>query len=244
MFALMFLLACFPQGKFEYEGDYPALYTVGAYSTLGARGFIRDHHVAEGFAPYIEMIEMDSFGRVLFSYSEGVLFLVIMQKSDGEYAYFYPHYNNILNSSGRLISDEDSNALKDANSWNQEMGEDEEFDRVRIVRRKDDGPIADEQVINVYRDIFPITNSTDRQILFNDVFYFRTDSYGRSIYLFTWGTWVGVNENVYEKTYYTVLFQADHSFDIESGVLEIEYQYNYQTELRLFMEANGWNTPP
>ena len=242
---LMFLAACSTQVEIMYEGDYPELFSTAVYTILGARGYIpiptmrRNTHDP----PRIEILEKDNYGRVLFRYGDGNYFagvsLVIMQKADGEYAYFYPYYN-VVSTSIPNIMDE----FKEANSWNKELSDESKFERVRITRQKEDGPISDEQLINVYRDIFPITNSTDRQILSNDVFFIRTDNYGRSIYFFTWGIWVGVNDNVYEETYYTVFFQTDRSFDIETGMLEITDRYNYQTELRLFMEANGWNTSP
>jgi len=40
-----------------------------------------------------------------------------------------------------------------------------------------------------------------------------------------------------------VLFQPDHSFDIETGILVTTDRLSYQTELRKFKEANGWDTP-
>jgi len=34
------------------------------------------------------------------------------------------------------------------------------------------------------------------------------------------------------------------TFDPETGILDItDFLNNYQTPLRLFMEANGWDTP-
>ena len=65
--------------------------------------------------------------------------------------------------------------------------------------------------------------------------FFRMDYYGRSIYLTAerglgWG-----------GPYFAIMFQPDHSFDLETGTLEITSMNNYQTELRLFMEANSWN---
>ena len=74
------------------------------------------------------------------------------------------------------------------------------------------------------------------------MFFLRTDEYGRAIYL---GLGRVEESESAERTYLAILFQPDHSFDIETGWLEIEEEYfnNYQTKLREFMEANGWDTP-
>ncbi|MCL2864744.1 MAG: hypothetical protein FWE25_04280, partial [Lachnospiraceae bacterium] len=61
-----------------------------------------------------------------------------------------------------------------------------------------------------------------------NIFFLRTDNYGRSVYF---------------RRNTAILFQPDHSFDLETGVLEIIDPVRYQTELREFMEANGWDTP-
>jgi len=238
---------------FEYRGDHPELYSTAQYSLLGQRGYIPDHHVRHGFDPSIRILEKDAFGRILFTYSEQQFqdqrhgyVLLIVQKVDTEFVYFYPHYNFIISLNHRdwnaSFMDKFVNELKEANSWNRQMSEDEEFERVRISRQKEAGPISDRQLASAYRDIFPDTNLSDGQILFNRVFYFRTDSFGQSIYLF--------NE-------YVIFFNADHIVkdildttelirdeEIESTNLINLRLLSYQTELKLFMEANGWNTRP
>ena len=233
----IFLTACLPPIEFEYIGDYPELYSVAINSILGARGY----GVAHMTQPNIIVLEEDDYGRILFSYSESAAAgntgvspfnRVIIQKTDGDYAYFYPHYNFISNSSGRF-TDEEIETLKEANSWNQEMSDSSEFLRVRIVRQQDEGPITDEQLIETHHLILPDSTANNHQIIGNTTFL-RTDDVGRSIYLRR-GT-IGQNS-------IAILFQPDHSFDIETGTLEIINPNNYQTELRLFMEANGWDEP-
>jgi len=238
---------------FEYRGEHPELYTAAQHSLPGQRGFIPDHHVRHGFDPSIGILEEDTFGRILFTYSEQEFrdqrhgyVLLIVQKVDDEFIYFYPHYNYIISlnhrnwEAGFMV--EYVNELKEVNRWNQEMSEDSAFERIRISRQKESGPIPDRQLASAYRDIFPDTNLNDGQILFNNVFYFRTDSFGQSIYLFN---------------NYAIFFDADHMVKdildttelyrdekIESTNLVDLRLLTYQTELRLFMERNGWNTPP
>ena len=237
---LLLLSSCF-RGEFEYLGDYPDLFSVALGSILGTRGYEPSGIARVGAR--IEILEEDNNGRILFRYSEdsigditGVSRLIV-QRSDDEYAYFYPHYNFITNSGGR-VADEDMDLFKETNSWNQEMSDDSEFERVRIVRRKEAGPISDRQLLSVYHDIYPDTQINRRNNMRYWMIFLRTDDYGRSVYL---GLGVG-REWMY--TDIAVIFQPDHSFDLETGTLVITNHNNYQTELRLFMEANGWNTPP
>ena len=165
---------------------------------------------------------------------------MIMQRFEGDYVYFYPHYNFILSSieHGWEFTDEDLEALKEMNNWNQEMSNDSEFVRVRIARQKEEGPIPRDLLVEVYYKIFPDDNSRLRTTVRNvnsRMFFLRTDDYGRSVYLAV-GTIPSGN--------FAILFQPDRSFDLERGILEITDRYRYQTELRLFMEENNWNVNP
>jgi len=231
---LLLLTACYPE--FEYTGDYPDLFSVAMSSILGAAG-----SYTGGVGFQIEVLEEDDYGRILYMYmvhcSITPIRHIIMQRSDGEYAYFYPHYN-FISGLGRLSRGDAFDELKEANSWNQEMSDDSEFERVRIVRRKEAGPISDRQLLSVYQDIYPDTQINRRNNMRYWMIFLRADDYGRSVYL---GLGVG-REWMY--TDIAVIFQPDHSFDLETGTLVITNHNNYQTELRLFMEANGWNTPP
>ena len=233
----IFLTACFSSTEFEYPGNNPELYSVAISSILGQRGFVMGP--PGGDPPFITVLERDNYGRRLFSYDEDCPRLtvshLIIQKVEGDYAYFYPHYN-FISSSGRNFPDERMGALREANSWNQPMSDSSEFERVRIVRQKEEGPISREKLAEVYNDIFPGENITGSQAT-NAMIFLRTDDYGRSVYL---GEGAGTE---WRGTYIAALLQPDHSFDIETGMLVIEDLNNYQTELRLFMEANGWNEP-
>lgn len=80
--------------------------------------------------------------------------------------------------------------------------------------------------------IFPTANASRAQITTHMIFL-RADDYGRSIYYADWGAY----------GHFAILFQPDFSFDIDTGLLEITDLNNYQTELKLFMETNGWGTP-
>jgi len=254
----MMLTSCF-QGEIEYTGDNPELFSVAMGSVLGATGTELDER-GRLVAASVVTLEEDRFGRVLFRYSEEVIYrevdsdsgrliwrrvhvYVVAQKVDVEYAYFYPHYNFIIRGDSGTVnrrfesyfedipssSFEDMVALREANSWNQEMSDDSAFERVKIVRQKESGPITNRMLVDVRREIIDSGHDSFEP---GWGIFLRTDRYGRSIYTRT-----------SDDSHLVVLFQPDHSFNVETGVLEITDMFNYQTELRLFMEANGWNTP-
>ena len=234
--SISFFTACF-QREFEYRGDYPELFSVAVGSLLGTRGFSAGGPPS-GLQPSIRLLEEDYFGRRLFFFGDDTVGPnhVIMQKVEGDYVYFYPHYNFISSSWGEYQG-EGIDFLKKANSWNQEISNDGEFVRVRIVRQKERGPISNDKLVEVYNYIFTGINFGNRNISNSLMIFLRADRYGRSVYagIGSGSEWIG--------THIVVLFQPDHSFDPETGILLIEDRNRYQTALRLFMEANGWDTP-
>jgi len=95
---LLFLLFSFLEScgsNFEYTGDRPELYSVAINSILGVQGFAPSSWGP--VRPSIIVLDEDSYGRVMFLYYESSFIspvnIVIMQKVDGDYVYFYPHYN-------------------------------------------------------------------------------------------------------------------------------------------------------
>ena len=127
--------------------------------------------------------------------------------------------------------DEEMERLRQANNWNQPLSNTSELVKVRVVREKETGPVPPEILVDVNNDLFPNSPPfTDTSSISYRMIYLRTDNYGRSIYA------AGGDR-------YVILFQPDHSFDLEADMLVLTERNNYQTELRLFMEANGWDTP-
>ena len=232
LISTIFLTSCYRD--VTYIGDYPELFSVALHSLLGTKGFEEGH----SGPPTIRVLEEDSYGRVLFSYRENEISShLIIQKVNSDHAYFYPHYNFML---GRIqdVSEEELDGLKEANSWNQPMSDSSEFERVPIIRLKEAGPVSLEAHIEVYFELFPqITDHLSNRNVIYQMYFLRTDRYGRSVYLAR-GT-----GSEWRRNPYAVIFQPDHSFDLERGVLEITDMDNYQTSLRLLMEVNGWNEP-
>ena len=124
------------------------------------------------------------------------------------------------------------------------MGNVSEFVKARIVRQPERGSVPNEKLIEVYHDIFPDIELARRRNAVNQMIFLRADDYGRSVYFTTgweWGYIDGDPTRIHLRV--ATLFQPDHSFAREAGVLLITDPLNYQTALRLFMEANGWDTP-
>jgi len=245
--AILFVSLLAACGAFEYNGDYPELFSVAINSVLGTQGGFSGR---QGIQPELRVLEEDNYGRVMFMYSEDnaispVSFL-IMQKVEGDYVYFYQHYNFFSDSIRHLRQEPDEDKLaylKEINNWNQEMSESSEFFRTQIVRRPESGPVPNDIRVEVFMELFPASNVRPSTIAANNPFL-RTDRYGRSVYLLSGLQWK-YDDVEHERVFVhiAVLFQPDHNFDIEKGTLVITDYYNYQTDLRLFMEANGWDTP-
>jgi len=78
--------------KYKYKGEYPELYSIAVNSILGASGSSPGEWGP--FPVFLETWEEDGYGRKTFFYSEGDMYsLLISQKTDEKYAYFYPDYN-------------------------------------------------------------------------------------------------------------------------------------------------------
>ncbi len=127
---------------YKYAGEYPDLYSIALDSIPDARGFIPGE---KPFQPLVMLIEEDEYGRKMFCYLElggpnAEIYLLIGQKSDGDYAYYYPHVDyavaHVSEYDSRLhlygdnpyaddplldFSDEQIDELKQANDWGQEI---------------------------------------------------------------------------------------------------------------------------
>ena len=251
--AIMLLLTGCSFRAFEYTGDYPELWSAAVGSIPGLYGHGL-HGRPRGDQPTISVLAEDDFGRILFQYEEfnpdffvGYHVLII-QKVENGYIYFYPNYN-FISKSDKLttflhngntvrrwkrveISNNDMERFKEANSWNRDLSYSGELDRVKVVRHRERGPLSDEQLIEADRTFFP-TATLGRTPNLAITFFLRTDNYGRSMYF---RRLAGYDPSI-------VLFQPDFSFNSETGLFKITDLNDYQTELRLFMEANGWGTP-
>lgn len=95
--AALSLCGCYYNG---YEGEHVALYTEAVNSLLGINGFFDDPSLADS---KIEILETDANGRVMYGYLESnIIAVLIAQKSDAHYIYYYPDFNFISNSEPKV----------------------------------------------------------------------------------------------------------------------------------------------
>jgi len=224
----------------RYAGEHPELYSIAINSLVATRGYTQSEIKMQAS---IKLIEEDNYGRKLFIYSEGRGYhLVISQKSDEKYVYFYPDYNFIITISEdagdiglrftdeKIFPPEEIEELKEYNDWNKEI-DIEKCIKVEIVHQKDDGPMEYKVLKPIYEEL--LGDDVSGHIK-HRIFLFTTDDYGRSIYEF------------YGKGSYCimVLFQPDGTYNESDGVMKLMHEeLQYQDKLKEFKELNNWNKP-
>jgi len=257
-FMIIFFLSFFPAGcdghrhwrVHDYESDYPELFTVAIHSLLETRG-----NSEFGLESIIKIIDVDEYGRILFYYEEAsnTNALLISQKSDEEYVYFYSDLNFITNrppyfytSLGEIdltaesnFSDESIEKLKVFNDWNCAEIDSNRLTQAEIVRDKPTGPVDDATLMEFYRlafSGFPNDQQLARRAWAE---YLTSDIYGRSIY---WG-YGDVDQAAFRRLA-VLLFNPDGSYDADTGSMIITVEdYDYQERLLELKTLNNWNQP-
>ncbi len=256
IFAFYFWALTLP---FEYGGEHPDLYTVAINNIFGAQGY---HHNGEvPFDPYIEIIETDSQGRVLFLYDESNDFgtaLVIMQATDGEHVFYYqddcyyPYaYSEPTPYDAKytdLFTEEEIDALKELNDWNEPLNT-AKYTSATIAYRKGEGALElddddFEEAIRAYADTL---GYLDDDTLYRYHEYCGRDKYGKEIYyVYAIGDYaLGEGVSPDSSTHYfnlALIFNADGSCPL-SNIYEIAEETNLYNYIRAFKDNCGWNIP-
>ena len=220
-----------------YSGDNSDLYTVAINSLLWNLGY--STLTERSCDSEIEIMERDSYGRVLFSYTEKsysggeIAFssLLISQKTEDNYVYYYPDYNFISvpkNSSSNekiVFSNEEIEILKKNNDWNKEI------DLKRCVKKevsnqKKEVPLSEKELDDILSNYKEYDNK-----IFN---YLTRDDYGRFI---CYG-WILTD---LKREYLVILLNPDLTYNVETCFYIPNDYYNYQDEFKQFKELNKWN---
>lgn len=140
-----------------YTGEYPQLFTVAVNSIPDAKGYI---FYEIRHQPAISLIDEDSQGRLLFCYCEqynrdAIMYLMVCQSADGKSAYYYENAYTFSTVSGKVsariklygtkfpskivspmldFTNEQVEALKEENDWNQELNIDK-CTKAPIIRK-------------------------------------------------------------------------------------------------------------
>ena len=133
---------------YDYSGKYPDLFTEATSSLLGITSN-SDPHADD----HIEILETDSYGRKLAVYigdsnlNKYIICLLISQKTEDDYVYYYSDKNFIFQDYNKGIkietyddiknycTQDQINTLKENNDWEQELNLDECINK-KIYRKK------------------------------------------------------------------------------------------------------------
>ena len=260
IFILIFMFASCKDEYNGYSGKYPELYSVAIHSLLGSQGF----YVHERYEdPQIKILEEDEYGRILFAYCENskisTLSLLILQKYDDRYAYFYPAYNFIStdgvgldekifnnNISGKF-SNEDKKRLKEKNDWDKKLDEIKCI-KVEITHKKSEPEvkITDAEFEVLFKKVAVSKGYKGTDKIFRSAIYSTVDDYGRTLY-YAWGIGRDANgegvsiQSLYMNFNLVLIFNPDGSYNEETCTMELTDFYNYQDELKAFKELNNWD---
>ena len=231
---LLFLTGCHDTNR--YYGKYPEYFSIAASSLLGISGSEFDT---------VEVLEQDMQGRILFSFSSpgismqrgkdsGLYSVMICQKTDDTYSYFYPDYHFVVRNKDEEITEGEINSLKERNDWNREI-DNSKMVHVKFTCKKDNiGGITGED-----RDETKIFDGkVDDEKEQVQMIRLGIDGKKRSLYLASILIH-GEKSYICERSYLVIL-NADYTYDSRICLQEVEDIWNYQDQLKAFKELNDW----
>lgn len=265
MLAVILLSFALTGCAFRFIGEEVDLYTVAINNVFGASGYMSNGEVS--FSPYIEIIETDDFGRVMFFYDEGHLnrfgtAMIIMQKNEDGFVYYYQDvcliqivnddfydYEEINYS--EIFSDEQIESLKEANDWNKPLDE-AKFTKSEIVDRKNEEGTLGLEREDFDKAIEPYVveqgyKGRDSNSISRFFVHCNTDKYGREIY-YVYGVGFdvkgdGISPESEHITYdFAMIFNPDKSCPLEN-IYEITDPAECYEAIKQLKENCGWDKP-
>ena len=228
LLSLLLFGSCGLFGPSGFAGDTieTALWSAGVNSVLETRG--------HGFHDGIYIQETDGYGRVLYicttfqPESSGRTYLLIAQKYDEEYVYYYSDFNFIfINEEASRHPDyteEQVEALKTLNDWDKELDE-AKFIKAKISTTKPKSSIKRSTVEQA-----AIKAGIDRSGSMPCIYLYE-DAKGRHLFRIT----------KYSPTrQYLFIINSDGTYDKDICLEMLSDQYNYQQQLADFKKKNGW----
>lgn len=263
---LFILISIFSFGScgFRYRGEHIDLYTVAVNNIFAAKGYFSNGEAS--FDPTIEVIERDSYGRVMFFYNEGPLSvfgraLVIMQKSDGDTVYYYqdtcqiPHIYTEYPENYRefkyneIYSEEEIALLKDVNDWNKPLDL-EKCTKAEVSNEKNDEGYLGLEEENFEKYIMEYAKEQGykgNDGIYRFSYYCNKDIYGREIY-YVWGVGrdvkgEGVSPKSESRNFELVMiFNSDKTCSLDN-IYEIRDPKECYEAIKALKEKCGWNQP-
>lgn len=236
----------------RYKGKYPHLYTVAVYSLL-TEGRISG---AESYgAADVQKLDEDTYGRELFVYYgspivlnedyQGACSVLICQKHDGAYAYWYdnenyilaPYYgyaeekdNGVYEDRFKGITEEQIEELKEKNDWGKAIDE-SKLSSAKIVR----DPLA-HSGNKAKAEKFYNRLLTESGYEFRWCYSVARDKDGRAIYSING---IGTGEGFTTKHIIAIL-SPDGEF-YEDGWFVFDSPKTYTENLTRAKQSAGWN---
>ncbi len=251
LISCLFFTGCYS----SYEGEHPDLCSVAWVNIPTLSGYISNGEVVRD--PDVSILETDSYGRVLFFYSEDEGgrrgYALVMQRSDGANAYYYPDdcYVPVTLASSEERPDQNANelvALKALNDWGLPINE-TKCKKTEIVRERLEGKLdLDEEFFDKIAIVY-LGNAglqiQPKSYLFARYFrYVTSDDYGRELYYFLadFNKYTHKSETQYSFGF-LVIVNPDKSYDMSTVVL-LEDENDPREDMKRIKEQTGWNTEP
>lgn len=254
-----------------YRGDHADLYTVAVNNIFGIGGHTGNGEII--YDPAINVLETDDYGRTLFFYNEAYgsgttysMAFVIMQKSEGGYAYYYQDdcYSPFFDDSDHFyhgnqgsedyilaqeMSPDDIAALKERNDWNQPFDADK-CTKIKIDTKKSEGNIGvktwtfDDEIY-AYAKKHGYEGTDDSACQWFE--YCNADAEGKELYYVYChrADDDGAGGTTYSYAVYAVIVHTDDSIfkNIEIGeyaIVEITNPTDAYDLIRQLKQKNNW----
>ena len=247
------LLGCQYQG---YTGEGNELCAVAWDNIPFLYGYIADGE--RTLNAEVKLIETDSFGRVLFSYTEDVepsgYYILIMQYTKGKTAYYYPDDCYVYlplkesdNGSPNIYASEVVK-LKEINDWELPRNE-HKCKSISVSNVKPDGELHVsesffENIVREYHEasgryIHPKNSDFVKRISF-----VTADDYGRELYAVStkFDEYTEKKHIEYNFNFFVIL-NSNKSYEASSVLLIDDYK-NAQNNIKSLKEKCGWNVKP
>ena len=225
-----------------YSDNDPGLYSIAMESVIGSEN---------SWITEVLRVEEDVYGRVLFAFigyfiygtnsdQEYILAIVIAQKTDSEFAYYYDSINAIatyFDQSGERLTlnllesyfDEDViEELKAKNDWNNPINDKLLF-KTEVTRKK-------------ICDVHPRELRPNEYLLVGDANYNFTQCYGndRNGYTLVSVLTELTDDRTGPDAVYLMIVNKDHELISPSAVMRVTDIFDYEA-IKQFKEANGWS---
>ncbi len=219
-----------------YSGENPEIFAIAINSILGDNGWMSSTD---------EIIEEDEYGRTMAryesilegDYNRSFYSLIICQKVENGYAYFYPDFNFIIKPEGTTFYQSEIDLLKERNDWGKPLDEGKMI-KAKIVERKENVQNKKTGGQKTIFDEGEIFGGLIREDEYFRLLGFGKDKNERPLFTIAVYTPNGNDTSKYSRTYVLIL-NPDNSVQ-ESYLMRIEDDYNYQEQLKEFKELNDW----